>query len=66
MGVMQLTTRLALALSLAGGLAACGNNGNGTTDAPAATEHVNGSGPGSTGPGGTAADHTAQDERTAD
>ena len=39
---------------------------NGTTDAPAGTEHVNGSGPGSTGPGGTAADHSAQDERTAD
>ena len=44
---------------------------NGTTDAPAATEHLNGStpgstGPGSTGPGSTAADHTAQDERTAD
>jgi preprotein translocase subunit YajC len=32
----------------------------GTTDSPA-TEHLNGSGPGS-----TAADHTAQDERTAD
>ncbi|MGO9217930.1 MAG: preprotein translocase subunit YajC [Streptosporangiaceae bacterium] len=48
----------------------------GSTDGPAATEHLNGSGPGSTGPGSTApgstglgstaADHTAQDERTAD
>jgi preprotein translocase subunit YajC len=37
----------------------------GTTDSPA-TEHLNGSTPGSTAPGGTAADHTAQDERTAD
>jgi preprotein translocase subunit YajC len=37
----------------------------GTTDAPAATDHLNGSGPGGTAPGGTA-DHTAQDERTAD
>lgn len=43
----------------------------GSTDGPAATEHLNGSspgstGPGSTGPGSTAADHTAQDEHTAD
>ncbi len=43
----------------------------GSTDGPAATEPLNGSGPGSTGPGSTglgstAADHTAQDERTAD
>lgn len=37
-----------------------------TTDAPAATEHLNGHTPGSTAPGSTAADHTAQDERTAD
>ncbi|MGH3422311.1 MAG: preprotein translocase subunit YajC [Streptosporangiaceae bacterium] len=37
----------------------------GTVDSPA-TEHLNGSSPGSTGPGSTAADHTAQDERTAD
>ena len=37
----------------------------GTTDAPA-SEHLNGSSPGSTPPGSTAADHTAQDERTAD
>lgn len=37
----------------------------GTTDSPA-TEHLNGSTPGSTAPGSTAADHTAQDERTAD
>jgi preprotein translocase subunit YajC len=43
----------------------------GSTDGPAATEHLNGSSPGSTGPGSTglgstAADHTAQDKRTAD
>jgi preprotein translocase subunit YajC len=37
----------------------------GTTDAPA-SEHLNGSSPGSTAPGSTAADHTAKDERTAD
>lgn len=37
----------------------------GATDSPA-TEHLNGSTPGSTAPGSTAADHTAQDERTAD
>jgi preprotein translocase subunit YajC len=43
-----------------------GTTAEGTTDAPAATEHLNGSTPGSTGPGSTAADHTAQDERTAD
>ena len=48
----------------------------GTTDGPAATEHLNGSspastgpastGPASTGPASTAADQTAQDEHTAD
>jgi len=43
-----------------------GTTAEGTTDAPAATEHLNGSSPGSTAPGSTAADHTAQDERTAD
>jgi hypothetical protein len=37
----------------------------GTTDAPA-SEHLNGSSPGSAAPGSTVADHTAKDERTAD
>jgi preprotein translocase subunit YajC len=38
-----------------------GTPAEGTTDSPAAPEHLNGS-----GPAGTSADHTAQDERTAD
>lgn len=38
----------------------------GATDGQPASEHLNGSSPGSTGPGSTAADHTAHDERTAD